>query len=52
MMSKRISILAFLLTLLAVLPGKCLASGGEGEKKDIDVKEIIFEHLEIGRAHV
>lgn len=44
-MSKRISILAFLLTLLAVLPGKCLASGGEGEKKDIDVKEIIFEHL-------
>lgn len=44
-MSKRISILAFLLTLLAVLPGKCLAADGGGEKKDIDVKEIIFEHL-------
>lgn len=44
-MSKRISILAFLLTLLAVLPGKCLASDGGEEKKDIDVKEIIFEHL-------
>ena len=45
-MSKRISILAFLLALLVAVPAQMFASGGkEKGEKDLDVKEIIFEHL-------
>lgn len=46
-MSKRISIIAVLLTLLLALPVSLYAAEGEnhGSESDLDVKEIIFEHL-------
>lgn len=46
-MSKRYSILAFLLTLLMVSPFSIKASGesDKEENENLDVKEIIFEHL-------
>lgn len=56
-MSKRISILCLLLAVLIGLPGRVLAEGHE-EGENLDVKEIIFEHLgdgygwEVPFAHV
>ena len=46
-MSKRLSILVFLLAILIAAPFKGYAegSGSHAEEEDLDVKEIIFEHL-------
>ncbi|MDE5869501.1 MAG: hypothetical protein K2H18_04640, partial [Muribaculaceae bacterium] len=46
-MSKRLSILVFLLALFVAIPFKGFASGDDGhaEEENLDVKEIIFEHL-------
>lgn len=46
-MSKRLSILMFLLAILVAAPFRGYAEGGEGhaEEENLDVKEIIFEHL-------
>lgn len=46
-MSKRLSILIFLLAILVAAPLRGYAEGSEGhaEEEDLDVKEIIFEHL-------
>lgn len=59
-MSKRISILAMLLAFLAAFPFSMSASGNDdhNENENLDVKEIIFEHLgdgygwEVPFAHV
>ncbi len=59
-MSKRVSILAILLTFIALFPFSMSASGngGHNENENLDVKEIIFEHLgdgygwEVPFAHV
>lgn len=46
-MSKRLSILTFLLTALLLIPSYACAMDAEDQKEDetLDVKEIIFEHL-------
>lgn len=46
-MSKRLSILMFLLAILVAAPFRGYAEGGDGhaEEENLDVKEIIFEHL-------
>ena len=46
-MSKRLSILMFLLAILVAAPFRGYAEGGEShaEEENLDVKEIIFDHL-------